>query len=809
MCVIICYPIATMKNGVNERMRFYKRVTALTLILCLALVLAPGSAQAAYASLRPGERGTEVRAMQQALSSLGYSLTVDGAYGPLSEASVRSFQRQNSLKEDGIAGNQTLSLLYRMAPAFDPGSGSGATPVYPPSEGSVTPSGRLELGSFGSEVVALQNKLNSLGHNCGRNDGVFDIATRDAVSAYQISAGLPADGVAGAQTLAALFGTALPEAPAPTASPASGTPSLSGRLELGSSGNEVALLQARLIALGYAPGRTDGSFDAGTRSAVVNFQSRNGLKADGIAGPLTLQKVYSDSAIGPASSSGGGTATGSAIVSTGNTGPLRFRGTPSSADSRNIIGSLNNGQVVEVLDGIGTWSRIRAGGVEGYAMTRFLSFSASPAPSPSPSPSPVPGDGAGQPTTPPVSGGGAATVLTPNGGSVRLRSGATTSGNNVLASIPNKAAVQVQSVAGTWAYITWQSRTGYVMMEFIRMDQAAPTPVPAPGATEDPLDEEEGGYPRTLRSGDSGDDVRRLQLRLQELKYTVNVSSSYDSVTVSAVRAFQNVNGLKVDGVFGPASAGVIVSTAARGADSTPLSYTTLRMGDTDGADKAVSKMQQRLIELGFSLTADGSFGIKTHDAIVSFQQQNGISVSGIADAQTQARVYASDAKQNTGSTPGVDISEGKIGGPSASSVKLLRWYDEVKPALGGSPTVRVYHPASGVSFNIQMYSLGRHADAEPKTLKDTQLMNAAFGPASWNTRPVYVQLPNGTWTLATMHNYPHLSGSISNNGFGGHLCIHFLRDLEETQKVDPNYGMQNQRAIRNAWKSMTGEDVQ
>ncbi|MPN15785.1 hypothetical protein SDC9_163121 [bioreactor metagenome] len=59
------------------------------------------------------------------------------------------------------------------------------------------------------------------------------------------------------------------------------------------------------------------------------------------------------------------------------------------------------------------------------------------------------------------------------------------------------------------------------------------------------------------------------------------------------------------------------------------------------------------------------------------------------------------------------------------------------------------------------------------------------------------------------MHNYPHLSGSISNNGFGGHLCIHFLRDLEETQKVDPNYGMQNQRAIRNAWKSMTGEDVQ
>ena len=42
------------------------------------------------------------------------------------------------------------------------------------------------------------------------------------------------------------------------------------------------------------------------------------------------------------------------------------------------------------------------------------------------------------------------------------------------------------------------------------------------------------------------------------------------------------------------------------------------------------------------------------------------------------------------------------------------------------------------------------------------------------------------------MHNNPHLFGSIKDNGFGGHLCVHFKRDLEETRKADPNYGMQN-----------------
>jgi hypothetical protein len=58
------------------------------------------------------------------------------------------------------------------------------------------------------------------------------------------------------------------------------------------------------------------------------------------------------------------------------------------------------------------------------------------------------------------------------------------------------------------------------------------------------------------------------------------------------------------------------------------------------------------------------------------------------------------------------------------------------------------------------------------------------------------------------MHNFPHLSGAVSDNGFNGHLCVHFLRDLDETKRTDPNYGMFNQERIRATWKSMTGEVV-
>ncbi|NLC32114.1 MAG: SH3 domain-containing protein, partial [Clostridiales bacterium] len=406
-----------------------------------------------------------------------------------------------------------------------------------------------------------------------------------------------------------------------------------------------------------------------------------------------------------------------------------------------------------------------------------------------------------------------AKVVTSNGGAVRLRSSASTSLSNILQSVPNGASLEVIGLAGAWTQVRYGSNTGYMMSEFLQVI-AAPSETPEPVEPQppeendnDPITEEESAYKRILRSGSTGEDVRRLQMRLSELSYTVNVNGQYDSTTVSAVRNFQSLNGLKVDGVFGSVSATTIQSPGVRNAGSNPLSYSSIRMGDKDGADGAVSKLQGRLLELGFALTVDGSYGTKTHDAIVAFQHQNGLSISGIADALTQSQIYDGSAKKNTGSTPGIDISQGQIGGPSSSSVKLLDWYTQVKPVLGGA-TVLVFHPGSGVSFNLKMYSLGRHADSEPKSLKDTQLMNAAFGPASWNTRIVYVKLPTGEWTLGSMHNYPHLSGSISDNGFGGHLCLHFLRDLEETKKLDPNYGMQNQLALRKAWKGMTGEEV-
>ena len=62
-------------------------------------------------------------------------------------------------------------------------------------------------------------------------------------------------------------------------------------LKNGSRGSEVKEVQRRLKLWGYYNGSVDGVFGAGTRSAVVSFQKKNGLKADGVVGKATYKAL--------------------------------------------------------------------------------------------------------------------------------------------------------------------------------------------------------------------------------------------------------------------------------------------------------------------------------------------------------------------------------------------------------------------------------------------------------------------------------------------------------------------------------------
>jgi hypothetical protein len=75
------------------------------------------------------------------------------------------------------------------------------TPAPPTTALPPPPTTTLAPGSTGPQVVALQRALKALGFYTGKADGAYGPKTQAAVSAFQKSAGLTADGVVGPATL--------------------------------------------------------------------------------------------------------------------------------------------------------------------------------------------------------------------------------------------------------------------------------------------------------------------------------------------------------------------------------------------------------------------------------------------------------------------------------------------------------------------------------------------------------------------------------------------------------------------------------
>ncbi|EOR23060.1 glycoside hydrolase family protein [Niallia nealsonii AAU1] len=145
----------------------------------------------------------------------------------------------------------------------------------------------LKSGSKGAAVVDMQNKLKKTKLYTGKANGVYDSATKNAVVAFQKKYKLKADGIAGPTTLSKLDSVAAATKSATTAVKKYPT------LKLGSQGTAVKDMQNKLIKTKNYKGKALGKYDASTRSAVIAFQKKYKLKADGIAGPATLAKLDS------------------------------------------------------------------------------------------------------------------------------------------------------------------------------------------------------------------------------------------------------------------------------------------------------------------------------------------------------------------------------------------------------------------------------------------------------------------------------------------------------------------------------------
>jgi hypothetical protein len=132
---------------------------------------------------------------------------------------------------------------------------------------------------------------------------------------------------------------------------------------------------------------------------------------------------------------------------------------------------------------------------------------------------------------------------------------------------------------------------------------------------------------------------------------------------------------------------------------------------------------------------------------------------------------------------------------PGPQYGELLDWWTEVQYIWPIGVQARVIDLATGKSFNIRRSYGAFHADVEPLSTADSAKMKEIWGGWSWTTRPVIVEV-NGRRIAASSHAMPHSIQTITDNGFDGHFCIHFLNS---TRHKDNQMQADHQKNIRTA----------
>lgn len=140
--------------------------------------------------IRPGEHSEQVADVQRRLRALKMRIDDDtGHFGESTARAVREFQQQRGIIADGIVGPHTWNELVEASWRLGDRALYLRVPVM-----------------RGDDVLTLQSRLNALGFDAGREDGIFGRTTDSGVRAFQREYGVPEDGIFGPASQAALMG---------------------------------------------------------------------------------------------------------------------------------------------------------------------------------------------------------------------------------------------------------------------------------------------------------------------------------------------------------------------------------------------------------------------------------------------------------------------------------------------------------------------------------------------------------------------------------------------------------------------------
>lgn len=707
--------------------------------------------------LKLNSKGTDVRNLQQDLTTLGYYWAeITGNFGAKTETAVKRFQEENGLTADGVAGTKTLNAIAAAV------ARKGGTPASGGSAGTT-----LKLNSQGTKVSQLQTDLKQLGYYYAEITGNFGAKTEAAVKAFQKAKGLTADGVAGTKTLNAI-------AAAVDKAGGSSSGSSSTNMKLGSTGTAVSALQQNLTTLGYYYGDVTGHYGNLTQQAVKKFQKAKGLTQDGVASTATLNAITS------ALKNAGVDVGPGTVATTLREGDKGTAVTELQTMLKKLnyyygsvtgsFGSLTKQAVRKFQDA----NKLTVDGVAGPAtINKLRTLTGGSADSGSSSGSTVTTDKSYGRTTK---------------DNVYLRSSySTTSSAKASLQKGQKFRIsKIYTVSGVkWYYVT-VTVGGYTYKGYIRGDMM-----------------------ENITAADFGDDsnsgeqetIGMIKVTGNNVSLRYQPSTSADRVgTANIGDCFYYVD--TVDGWFQTKAGYWITKDYAKvmtdaeveayiknngGSGSTGSSYTIGSTGST------VTYIQTALTALEYyDRQITGHYGRYTKDAVRAFQRDNNLTADGVCGAITLAAIQ----KAYSGSSSATTTYN--------ATVYKLDWsyMKSNATALGiaRGASIKLTDLTTGKSLNVHVQSTGNHIDAEPLTSADTTTLCEIYGVStpnaiSYKRRPMMITTSAGQF-LCSIYGQPHGAQDITNNGYEGQFCLHFVNSKTHgTNRVDVDH----QNAINTA----------
>ena len=707
--------------------------------------------------LKLNSKGTDVRNLQQDLTTLGYYWAeITGNFGAKTETAVKRFQEESGLTADGVAGTKTLNAIAAAV------ARKGGTPASGGSAGTT-----LKLNSQGTKVSQLQTDLKQLGYYYAEITGNFGEKTEAAVKAFQKAKSLTADGVAGTKTLNAI-------AAAVDKAGGSSSGSSNTNMKLGSTGTAVSALQQNLTTLGYYYGDVTGHYGNLTQQAVKKFQKAKGLTQDGVASTATLNAITS------ALKNAGVDVGPGTVATTLREGDKGTAVTELQTMLKKLnyyygsvtgsFGSLTKQAVRKFQDA----NKLTVDGVAGPAtINKLRSLTGGSADSGSSSGSTVTTDKSYGRTTK---------------DNVYLRSSYSTA-SSAKASLQKGQKFRISkvyTVSGVkWYYVT-VTVGSYTYKGYIRGDMMENITAADFGDDSNSGEQETIGMIKVTGNNVS---LRYQPSTSADRVGTANIGDCFYYVdTVNGW--FQTKSGYWITKDYAKVMTDAEVEAYIKnngGSGSTGSSYTIGSTGST------VTYIQTALTALEYyDRQITGHYGRYTKDAVRAFQRDNKLTADGVCGATTLAAIQ----KAYSGSSSATTTYN--------ATVYKLDWsyMKSNATALGiaRGASIKLTDLTTGKSLNVHVQSTGNHIDAEPLTSADTTTLCEIYGVStpgaiSYKRRPMMITTSAGQF-LCSIYGQPHGAQDITNNGYEGQFCLHFVNSKTHgTNRVDEDH----QNAINTA----------